>query len=86
MSTVKIGQKTKCKFQIQHNGIVYNLGEMIPGSAIKKVHQFVRKWVMKEWQRTLKPNETTAILMTNGSEYASVYGCHRNRAIHSITL
>ena len=86
MSTVTIGQKTMCKFQIQHNGIVYNLCEMTLGSAMKKVHQFVRKWVMKEWQRTLKPNATTAVLMANGSEYASVYGWHRNRAVHSITL
>jgi len=86
MNTAKIGQRTKCKFSIEHNGIVYNLGVMIPGSAMKKAHLFVRKWVLKEWQRTLKNNETTAMVMADGLEYASVYGYHKNRSVQSITL
>ena len=86
MSTVVISQRQKCHFQIEHNGIVYNLGMMILGSAMKKAHLFVRKWVLKEWQRTLKNNETTAMVMADGREYASVYGCHKNRSVQSITL
>jgi len=86
MSTTTIGQRTKCKFSIEHNGIVYNLGMMIPGSAMKKAHLFVRKWVLKEWQRTMENNETTAVVMADGKQYASVYGYHKNRSIQSVTL
>jgi hypothetical protein len=53
---------------------------------MKKAHLFVRKWVLKEWQRTLKNNETTAMVMADGLEYASVYGYHKNRSVQSITL
>ena len=39
--------RTKGSFAIEHNGITYNLGEMIPGSAMKKAHLFVRKFVRR---------------------------------------
>lgn len=84
--TQTISQRQKCHFQIEHNGIVYDLGEMIPGSAMKKAHQFVRKWVMKEWMRTHYPNETTVSLIADGREYSRVYGQHKNRCVQSFTL
>lgn len=81
-----ISPRQLCDFQIQHNGITYNIGEMNSFNAMKKAHQFVRRWVMKEWMRTHKNNDTTAVLMANGLQYASVYGCHKNRAVQSVTL
>ena len=84
--TQTITPRQKCQFQIEHNGIIYTLGEMNSFHAMKQAHQFVRRWVMKEWLRTRMNNDTTAVLLANGQQFASVYGCHQNRAINSITL
>ena len=81
-----MSQRQKCKFQLEHNGIVYDLGEMNSNNAMKKAHQYVRRWVMKEWMRTHYPNETTVSVMADGREYSRVYGQHKNRYVQSFTL
>lgn len=80
MVTMTLKQNQRCSFQIEHNGIRYRLGVMIPGDAKKKVHQFVRKYLLCEWQRI----ETTAVILADGKRYDSVWGIHQNRDIRII--
>ena len=77
-------QNQRCSFQIEHNGIRYRLGVMIPGDAKKKAHQFVRKYLLREWQRIGKNIETTAVILADGKRYGSVWGIHQNRDIRII--
>lgn len=80
MNTV-IGQRQKCQFDVELNGIVYHLGMMIPGNARKRVHHMVRNFIMNQWKEKHRNVETTALLKADGREYGSVYGFHRDRNI-----
>ena len=78
--------RTKGLFQIEHNGILYSLGETTSGPALKKAHRMVRNYIINQWANTRCNVETTAIVKADGQRYCSVYGVHKNRAIQSITL
>ena len=78
--------RTKGSFAIEHNGITYNLGEMIPGSAMKKAHLFVRKFVQREWLRLRIPSETTATVIVDGEFFCSVMAQYKNSSVYSYTL
>lgn len=81
METIILKQNQRRAFHIEHNGIRYRLGVMIAGDAMKKAHLFVRKYVLREWHRTLMNMETTAVVLCDGERFASVRGYHRNRRV-----
>lgn len=85
MNTTKaISQRQKCHFEVEHNGITYKLGEIIPGQAMKKAHHMVRNYIMNQWRETRRNVETTALVMADGVQVGSVYGFHRDRDIRII--
>ena len=81
MCTKIARRNTKRNFQIAHNGIIYDMGQVIPSVAMKRAHHIVRDFLTAEWLRTCKNLETTATVMADGSQVGSVYGFHRDRAI-----
>ena len=52
--------------------------------AQKKVHQFVRKWIIKEWSLRRQNCETNATLLADGEKVGSAFAYHKNRSIHII--
>lgn len=84
MSTTIARRKTKRRFQIAHNGTIYDMGQVIPSVAVKKAHLIVRDFLMTEWRRTNMNLETSASIMADGSQVASVYGFHKGMTIRII--
>lgn len=86
MRPTRTGSRTKRNYQIDHNGETYDLGVMILNSAIRRAHVIVRDFLREEWQRTNMNADTTAYIKADGQSLASIYGFHKNMAIHIIHL
>jgi len=86
MNAIVIPQRRKCKFEVELNGIVYNLGVTMQGYARRKAHHMVRNFILNQWREKFKNVEVTAYLKADGQEFGSIYGIHRNRDVKIIHL
>ena len=82
--TQTMSKREKRRFEVEHNGITYKLGEIIPAQAMRKAHHMVRDYLLDQWREKGRHAETTALVRSNGVQVGSVYGLHRNLNINII--